>query len=783
MSQASPIAGNTAQRSSIWPALIAGIGLALVAIRLLHLVGAPVATDDLWWHLRLGEEYTVHGPWLESDPLLYTAVEGAPAPHAWLFGVALSAVDRSLGLHGLRVAHVAIVVFIIGLAYSIFRRESGMGAPAFLATTVFLVLTADRLSRLRPDLFSVSAALLLYLLLLQREEPPSWRRVAASVLLVLVWANFHAAFAIGPLLLVAALFGLAVRIGLRRFKYARGRALPEGGGEGRWIRAVATALVLGLLAALLNPRGVEQHLSFFSSASGPALWAIADDWSAFHPFALSQSRLALSLGTWLTANLVLLCFLAAGLYALARFLREANESALRASDPLLFSLGFVSFAAIFVSQRFLWMCIFPLLCVLRVLSSVRDESFRKALAWACALACIWLALAFPGARALSAFAPSRFAAYLEKPLLDRYPVEGVRFLAEAKVGGNLFGRYATGGFFGYWLAPNVRTFVNGTLNFPEEVFDDYFAVLNLRGVQPGESFRDVLERREVDFYFGVGIPETMAPGAMRFYTTVDLEGEPGWILVHRSLDQAIYLRLADRNAENLRRIASYYAGEGIAFDPKRGLDIGALLQAQPEWAIRHRMLPKDYPRLLSDADHAERKVRHAALDRLGTVHLLLGDYEAQLRFDRQAVELAPQREEPRRRLVYGLLRLGRGREAFTAALELARTSPGSRSAAAFVRAAEAQMAAEGDVVSRQQTDAVNRLLRQLPVVPRFGYRSGLVPRLPLSRGTRLPAGGSVRLDPRAKKSQFVSSSPTTQFSKVTDSMRTSLKTVRSASAK
>jgi len=415
LSQGSSIAGDTAQRSSIPTALIAGIGLVLVAIFVLHLVGAPVTTDDVWWHLRLGEEYTAHGPWLESDPLLYTAVEGAPPPHAWLFGVAVSAIDRSLGLNGLRLAHVAIVLFIIGLAYSVFRRESGMGAPAFLATAVFLVLTADRLPRLRPDLFSISAALLLYVLLLQRDEPPSWRRVAASVLLVLVWANFHAAFAVGPLLLVAALLGLAVRIGLRRFKDARRREPSKSGAvsEGRWIRAVATALVLGLLAALLNPRGIEQHLSFLSSASGPALWAIADDWSAFHPFSWSQSRLALGLGVWLATDLLLLCFLVAGLHALLHFLREPTASALRASDPMLFALGAASFAAIFVSQRFLWMCVFPLLCVLRVLSSVRDESFRKALAWACALACVGLALAFAGTRPVGALAPSRFRAYLE----------------------------------------------------------------------------------------------------------------------------------------------------------------------------------------------------------------------------------------------------------------------------------------------------------------------------------------------------------------------------------
>lgn len=742
MSQGSFIANRKERRSSVLTALIAGIGLALVTIRLLHLVGGPIATDDLWWHLRLGEEYTSHGPWLEADPLLYTAVEGAPAPHAWLFGVTVSAVERELGLHGLRLVHVAIVALIIGLACWIFWRESGMPAVAFLATSVFLLLTLDRLPRLRPDLFSIAAALLLYLLLLQRNEPPSWRRVAASVLLILIWANVHAAFAVGPLLLLAALCGLVVRLGLRRFAESRRPALSGNAGpcasEGHWLRAVATALLLGLLAALLNPRGVEQHLSFLSSASSPALWAVADDWSAFYPFSWSQSRLALGLGTCLTADLLLLGFLAAGLYALMHFLREPSASALRASDPMLFALGAAGFAATWISRRFLWMSVFPLLCVLRVLASVRDESFRRALAWACALACVGLALALPGVRPLGAFAPSRFRAYLEKPISERYPAEGVRFLAETKVSGHLFGRYSTGGFFGYWLAPSLRTLVNGTLNFPPEVFDDYFAVVNLRGVHPGESFRDVLERREVDFFFGVGIPGPKTRDAMRFYTTSDLEGEPGWILIHRGLDHAIYLRRAERNAENLRRVASYYAGEGITFDPKRGLDVGTLLRDRSDWAIRQRMLPENYDRLVSDSDHTEPEVRYAALDRLGSIHLLLGDYGAQLRFDRRAIELAPRREEPRRRLVYSLLRLGRGREALEAASELARISSRSADAAAFVRAAEAQLLVEsgapGDELSRRRSDAAKRLLRQLPVVPGFGYRAGLAPRLPLVRG-------------------------------------------------
>jgi hypothetical protein len=738
LGQGSSIAGATARRGPTPTALIAGIGLVLVAIRVLHLAAGPIATDDLWWHLRLGEEYTAHGPWLEADPMLYSAVDGAPSPHAWLFGVAVSGIDRSLGLHGLRLAHVAIVALIIGLAFSIFRCEAGTSAAACLATVVFLVLAASRLGSLRPDLLSIAAVLLLHLLLLGGNEPPSWRRVTASVLLMLVWANCHAAFLVGPLLLLAALGGLAVRMALRRLQQGRGRARAEDAGgpapEGRWMRAVTAALVLGLLAALLNPRGIEQHLSFVSSASGSGLWRIADDWLAFAPFSWRQSRLALDVGVWLTADLLLLCFLGAGLHALLRFLREPGAHTLRACDPMLFALGAAAFVAGFVSQRFLWMSVFPLLCVLRVLSSVREESIRRALAWACALVCVGLALSLPGARPFGSLAPDRLLGHLEQPFSERYPAEGVRFLAETKVSGNLFGRYATGGFFGYWLAPRVRTLVNGTLNFPTEVFEDYFAAVNLRGVHRDESFREVLDRREVDLFFGVGIPGPRAPATARFYTSADLEGEPDWLLVHRGLEHAIYLRREHRNTENLGRIARYYAREGITFDPERGLDVGTLLRDRPEWAIRQRMVPESYPQLLSDAVHAQRAARQEALDRLGTLHLLLGDYETQLRFDRQTIALAPRRQEPRRRLVYGLLRLGRGREALAEALDLARISPAD---AAFVRAAEVRVAAEsvaaGDMVSRQPGDEVKRLLRRLAVVPRFGHGFGLALRRPLVR--------------------------------------------------
>ena len=47
---------------------------------------------------------------------------------------------------------------------------------------------------------------------------------------------------------------------------------------------LAAALLLGLFVALLNPRGVEQHLTFFSSTGNTAVWYVTDEWSHFYPF-------------------------------------------------------------------------------------------------------------------------------------------------------------------------------------------------------------------------------------------------------------------------------------------------------------------------------------------------------------------------------------------------------------------------------------------------------------------------------------------------------------------
>ena len=677
---------GTAER---WlPRALAGLSAAFLIAAVLYYAGRPVATDDVWWHLTLGRSFVSEGLWPESDPSLFTAHEEAPQLHSWLFGVAVYGLERAFGLAGLRVVHVLGVAGILWLAHSLFRRQSGSRVACFCALAVFVVMSWQRLFQLRPDLFSIPATFLVYRLLLEDGEPPSWRRVAAATGLLLVWANVHALFAVGPLLVVAALLGVALRALLARWAASRGERVVPPGRDGALARRIGLALAAGLLATLANPRGFAQHLTYFTGL-GFAIKRPPDDFSPFFPFSwreASQSLLA-----WAATDLLLLLFFATAVWAFWRFARSPSARALRVFDPVLFGLGCAAFAAMFGAVRFLWMAVFPLLFLLRLSSLAASEPqaplVRTARVLATALT-VCLAVAFPSAGGFTARAsnlPSNIRAYLGTPFaLEKYDYQGVEFLRLVEAEGRLYNPYYMGGFLGYWLSPRLRVFIDGrSMDYPRAVFAEAFAIQREAGVSPGESFVDVLERRSVDWFFGRGFPFT----ASRIYTTSQLEGVPGWIPVSRSIRHGIYLRAHPRNQANLERIAAYYERQGVPFDSEGGLDVSEVIRARPDWAEANGLLPRCHSRLLEATTSSDPKRRFAALDTLAWTYALIGAYDEQVAADRRAAALRPGAPRPQRRLAFGLLKLGRWQEA---------------------------------------RDAVNRLLRLAPADPRSRYFAGAV---------------------------------------------------------
>jgi hypothetical protein len=616
------------------------------AVLMIWSVGQPIFTDDLWWHLALGRAFWREGPWLAVDPLLFGPA-GAPSPSAWLFDVALFG-GASLGDFGsLRVLHAALVALILSLVWSLARRASSSASIASTVTVAFIALAAYRLFQLRPDLISILATLLLYRLLIEGGGPPSPRAIAAASAIAALWANVHAAFVLGPLLLVSA-------------TAATGLYALRSGAESTQARARAARLALATVvvgvASLANPLGAVAYLAYFRSGSAtPALAFVADEWARFPLTSLPTPTLPPTLLAWILVWLLPI--------SIAWTAAMRGSRGWRRVDPALVGLSAASLALLLVAVRFLWLGIFPMLWVAGAAAVPRRELRWGALA-VLLLVCFVRIGDWP---LITRALPLTWSAYQRPYPPAKYFAHSIWFLRDSGLSGNLYNEYFLGGFAGFWLAPDVRTMVNGTLNVAPETLLAHHALARRQGASPGEDFTALLDRMRVDLFLGIRPPEVGHPTRPWTQTTSHLERTPGWIPVFRSLASAVYLRLNERNRENLERVARYYAAQQVPFDPVRGFEVAAVIRESPDWAIAHGIAPRDLPEL----ERAVRiQPRSPANDRLATLYAALGLYERAAALDRNSLRAEPDSIRARRRLVWSALRMRRFEEAEQAAASL-----------------------------------------------------------------------------------------------------------------
>ena len=501
--------------------------------------GQPVFTDDLWWHLGLGEAFAQHGPWLRRrSPALHGAgSSGRGRPGSSDVGLFL--LWKHAGFTGLRLLHVAWVAGVLALAFSLARRASGSRAVAGAVAIAFVALAAYRLVQLRPDLFSILATLGLYRLLCEGDAPPTPLRIAVAALLFAVWANCHAAFPLGLALLGAsALFELAASrlapIALRAARRARATRL-------------GAAFGAGLLASLVNPSGAtcatsrgsaparRRRRSHASPTSGRASSRGA---CPFPIFRRRRSRGRSSGDS--SSSPRSSCGRPSG--GRAERQRQATRrrrtwrgcsSRWRHCSPPCASSGSGSFRCSRWHAR-------------RAGASAQPR--RRSLA-------VLLAPAFfrlGDWPMVSAAMPLSRAGYAEPYSAGKYYAHAIWFLQDAGLEGRVFTDYPIGGFVGFFGAPRLRAFVNGSLNVRRDAMDANRSLRERRGARPGETFPELLDRMQIDLFVGTRLPEWGRGRRPWFYTTAHLEGVPGWIPVFRNADSAVYLRADARNERESR---------------------------------------------------------------------------------------------------------------------------------------------------------------------------------------------------------------------------------------
>ncbi len=217
---------------------------------------AALSTVDLTYHLRAGAGILDSGTIPTTDTWTFTAAGLPWVDQQWGAQVILALVERVGGWTGLVVVRAALVGLIFGALVVVGRARGLDGRTAALLSLAAFVVASPALA-LRPQLLGMALFAVVLVLVARRRTHP--RALWLAPLVVLVWANVHGSFFLGPLVL-----GLAWLEDLHE-----GSVRPH--------RTLAVAIV-SAIAACVTPFGPQVWVYAVALSTNPEVTARITEW-------------------------------------------------------------------------------------------------------------------------------------------------------------------------------------------------------------------------------------------------------------------------------------------------------------------------------------------------------------------------------------------------------------------------------------------------------------------------------------------------------------------------
>jgi hypothetical protein len=415
------------------------------------------ATDpDLWWHLRTGQLMLETHKFFHVDPYSFTKFGQPWVDHEWLSQIVIYGLYRFAGWGGLISAFAALITLAF---FIVFLRSKGK--PFVAGTmTVWGAIASVPSFGVRPQMFTLFLASL-FLYVLERSDERE-RLLWWTPVLVLIWVNLHAGYALGIAFLLIFLAGDAVELafGHNQERKAIGRMKT---------RAMVTVAAIAVVP--LGPYGRTMYRYPFETLNSRAMLAYIGEWQSpdFHQgkylavlFLLLACLAvpALSPGRWRARDLLLLAFTAG---AALRSVRHVPIFAL-VSVPLLSAL---------IQARFERSSPFDRRSPLTPTKLTVNVVLLVGL------------LGFAAARVSSVVAQQGISESKE------FPADAVRFLKSAQAPAPLMNHYNWGGYFIWQLYPEYRVYIDGRADvYGDSFLEEFASTYYLRG----SSWRSGLER-------------------------------------------------------------------------------------------------------------------------------------------------------------------------------------------------------------------------------------------------------------------------------------------------
>ncbi|MEA3338248.1 MAG: hypothetical protein U9R25_20355 [Chloroflexota bacterium] len=450
---------------------------------------------DYWWHVRTGQMIVETGMLPRQDIFSYTTAGRPWITHEWLSQVVFFLVQRGAGYRA-NVLLFGLLGCLSLLAVYAACRLRGLGelGASLLALTAIMVGFAS--ANVRPQMVTALLVAVTVLILSYAKLEGKLRSLWILPVLFVAWVNFHGGYVIGLVLLWLAVVGETLTS--RR----RDVSIP--------LRILLPVALLSTVAVLLNPHGLEALLYPFSYAGTE---------NASMRFIMEWQSPDFHVPGFLGFAIVLLVTTVVGLGGKPLGLTEVLWSLL---------LGFLALRSVRHVPLYA-IAVMPLLGArlltwLPVLGQ-QLATWRRTMP----LLVLWLLLPITLLWAFVRINQGELNLQTgQQPSTVSYPSEGVAYLRNNDLPGNLLNEYAWGGYLIYELFPERLVFIDGRADVYGDAFMDRYG--EVAGVRPG--WRQVLEDYDIQV---VLLPQD-SPAAVLFQSARE------WEQVFEGEEEVIFVR-------------------------------------------------------------------------------------------------------------------------------------------------------------------------------------------------------------------------------------------------
>jgi len=408
----------------------------------------PITDPDFWWHLRTGQ-YILETRSIPHTDIFSTVKFGSEwVTHEWLSEVLMYGIFRIGSYVGL----IAFFALIIAVTFWITYRRCEMRAPnAYVAGLALLLGTGATIPTwgVRPQMFSMLlAAVFLWVLDKHCEDNNSrliWLLIPATAL----WANLHAGFPVGLVLMLLVIIGVA----LDEYILQK-RSIDQ---IWRRTRRLSLVWILSVSAVAINPNGLRLYSYPFETLRSRSMMQYIQEWrppdfqdpmffgliifivAIFCTLAISSKRA-------LPSELVILGATAAATLRSAR------------------NVPFFALVATPILAGHLWTRLAPHITPPSLLRNAPQRTVVISV-----LLLIVLPTVAGGVRVRKS---SRMQSLVEA---RDFPKRAVQFLNERNVPQPIYNEYHWGGYLIWSLYPRYRVFIDGRADvYGDQLIDDFF---------------------------------------------------------------------------------------------------------------------------------------------------------------------------------------------------------------------------------------------------------------------------------------------------------------------